>query len=321
MKQRLLSLLHLAVFLMAMPKFSYAADSQYDWKPIEKSNSVSGVNVTGRVVPQDGALNIESARVQGRILAILRREGELITEGMPLYSISSAECFSLLEERRVATTKQLSELLKGVEKREKQLGLKLEGDRCYVISSHAGVLTKRNMESGSSFNPGDALATTLDTKRLTIELDVPERDQSHVKAGQKVVFQFASNPGQLFSTRVQNVVPTIDPTTRTSKARLTPMRLPPNVSLDALVFGEVDTGRHEPILKVPSSALVFNHNQQFVISGGSVKPVAVAVQVVSETDSMSAVRPARVGDLNEGDLIATKGAIFLYKKLSDESQK
>ena len=293
--------------------------SEYEWVPTEKSSSFSGVTVTGRVIPQDGALNIESARVQGRVLGILRREGETVTEGTPLYSISSAECFSLLEERRVAVSKQLTELIEGVGKREKQLGLKLQGDQCFAVASHTGILTKRSLESGASFNAGDALANTLDTEHLTIELDVPERDQARVRTGQKVRFQFASNPGQSFTTLVQNVVPTIDPTTRTSKARLTPLRLPKNVSLDALVFGEVDIGHHEPILKVPSSALVFYRNQQFVVAGGDLKPVSVAVLVVSETDAKSAVRPIKEGALNEGDLVATKGAIFLFKKLAAET--
>lgn len=303
--------------LLILPIFSNASD--YDWQPIEKSASLSGISATGRVVPQVGALNIESARVQGRILGILRREGEMLTKGTPLYSISSAECFSLLEERRVAAAKKLTELIQSVERREQQLGLKLEKDQCFAIAGHSGILTKRNIESGATFNPGDALATTLDTKRLTIELDIPERDQSQVKTGQKVTFRFASNPGKSFSTRIQDVVPTIDPTTRTSKARLNPLPLPKNVSLDALVFGEVDVGSHEPLLKVPTAALVFYHNQQYVVAGGETKPTSVTVQVLSETDSKSAIRPLKQESLKEGDLIATRNAIFLFKKLSIEN--
>jgi multidrug efflux pump subunit AcrA (membrane-fusion protein) len=305
-----------AILLALAPAtHAWSATSEYEWKPIEKSALLSDVNVTGRVIPQDGALNIESARVQGRVLGILRREGESVSEGTPLYSISSVECFSLLEEKRVAASKQLQELVDGVEKREKQLGLKLEGNQCFAVASHAGILTKRNLESGASFNAGDPLANTLDTRRLTIELDIPERDQARVNVHQKVTFQFASNPGETFTAQVLNVVPTIDPTSRTSKARLTPVRLPKNVSLDALVFGEVDTGHHEPILKVPSSALVFFHNQQFVVAGGDAKPAAVPILVISETDNQSAVRPVKEGTLHEGDLIATKGAIFLLRKL------
>jgi Cu(I)/Ag(I) efflux system membrane fusion protein len=312
-------MISLAVLFLFASRAAPGANSEFDWRPVEKSESISGINITGRVVPQDGALNIESARVQGRVLAILRREGETVREGTPLYGISSAECFSLQEERRVAQSKRLDELLLGVARREKQLGLKLAEDQCYVVASHPGILTKRNLESGAAFNAGDALATTLNTSRLMIELDVPERDQAQVRSGQKVTFQFASNPGKVFTTQVRNVVPTIDPTTRTSKARLAPVQMPRNVSLDALVFGSVDIGQHEPMLKVPSSALVFSHNQQFVVAGGESSPLPVQVRVISESDSQSAIRPAKEGSLKEGDLVATRGAIFLFKKMKSET--
>lgn len=293
----------------------------YAWKPIERSEAAGGgVSVTGRVIPQDGALNIESARVAGRVLTILRREGEAVSVGTPLYWISSAECSSLGEERRVAVAKNIPELIEGVQNREQQLGLRIKNEQCAVVAGHAGILTRRNLESGATFNIGDALATTLDTRRLTVEVDVPERDQARVKAGQAVRFQFASNPGEVFRSKIQNAVPTIDPVTRTSKARLKPTRLPGNVSLDALVFGEIETGKSEPILSVPSTALVFFRNRQYVISGGEEAPAPVPVLVVNENDHASSIRPAQAGALREGDLVATKDAIFLMKRLQQSEE-
>jgi Cu(I)/Ag(I) efflux system membrane fusion protein len=292
-----------------------ASTSQVEWSTVEKSSGGSGITATGRVVPQDGALNIESARVQGRVIGILRREGEQTVVGTPLYSISSAECFSLVEENRVATSKKIPELLDGLVKREKQLGLRLKGDACEAVATHGGVLTKRSLESGASFNSGDVMATILDTKKLTIELDVPERDQSRVQPGQKVKLQFASNPGETFSTEIQNVVPTIDPTTRTSKARLIPTRLPKNISLDALVFGDIQIGHDQPTLKVPSTALVFLNSEQYVVAGGEGNARAVPVVVINENDSQSTVRPKKTGSLKEGDQVAVRGAIFILRKI------
>ena len=210
-----MKLFTLITFLTTAP-----AHAAVEWQPIEKSASISGITVAGRVVPQDGALNIESARVPGRALAILKREGERVGVGTELFEISSGECFQLMEEKRVAAAKKLDDLVAGVARREKQLGLKLSGDKCFAVANHDGILTKRNVESGASFNSGDALATVLDTRRMTVEFDVPERDQPHVRVDQKTTFQFASNSDQTFTGRVLNVVPTIDPVTRTSKIRV-----------------------------------------------------------------------------------------------------
>jgi Cu(I)/Ag(I) efflux system membrane fusion protein len=293
---------------------SYAGDDGVIWQPISKSGVSSGLTASGRVIPQDGALRVESARVAGRVLETLRREGESVQEGTPLYAISSGECLSLQEEKRVAKERKIAELLEGVQKRETQLGLRLEGDRCLSVAGHRGVVTKRNLDSGASFNPGDVLATTLDVHRLTVELDIPERDQARVQVGQKVTFQFASDPGKTYSTRVSTVVPAIDPATRTVKARLSPTALPKNLGLDALVFGEVVTGAVDSTLAVPSSALAFYHDQQFVVTGPE-KPIAIPVQVVNETDSLSSVRSLKAGALHEGQSVAVKGAIFLLKRL------
>lgn len=307
-------------FLVLTTSFATAAaPMEHEWQPVKRSSVLSGVRVSGRVVPQDGGLNIESARVQGRVLTILKREGERIQPGMALYEISSGECSSLAEERRVAVSKDLPELIESVQKRERQLGLRVEGSSCKIVADHGGVLTKRSLESGAAFNIGDAVATLLDTRRLTVEIEVPERDQAKVRAGQEIKLQIASDPNKIYTTKIQGTVPAIDPTSRTMKARLRPFTLPHDVSLDALVFGDVATGTGDALLNVPTSALVFNRNQQYVISGGEQKPQAVQVLVVSENETATAVRATKEGALKEGDLIATKGAIFLFKKLNGET--
>lgn len=303
--------------LLLWTALAFAAND-HGWQPIKLSQSAAGVRVSGRVVAQDGGLNIESARVPGRVITILKREGEHIVPGTALYEISSAECFSLAEERRVAQSKNLPELLEGVKRRERQLGLRLEGDSCKIVADKAGVLTKRSLESGAAFNVGDAVATTLDTKRMTVEIEVPEKDQARVREGQDVRLQFASDPDNTYDAKVQSTVPAIDPATRTMRARLKPLKLPGNVSLDALVFGDIQTGTGDAMLNVPTASLVFHRNQQFVVAGGEEKPLAIPVYVVNENESQTAIRPLRAGSLKEGDLVATRGAIFLFRKLAGD---
>lgn len=306
----------MTLFLMTAA-LAFAAN-EHDWQAVKRSTSAAGVRVSGRVVAQDGGLNIESARVQGRVLTILKREGEHIAPGTALYEISSAECFSLAEERRVAQSKNLPELLDGVKRREHQLGLRLDGESCKIVADKAGVLTKRSLESGAAFNVGDAVATTLDTKRMTVEIEVPEKDQSRVREGQAVKLQFASDPDNSYDANVQSTVPAIDPATRTMRARLKPLRLPSNVSLDALVFGDIQTGSGDAMLNVPTASLVFHRNQQYVVAGGEEKPQAVPVYVVNENELQTAIRPVKEGQLKEGDLVATRGAIFLFRKLAGD---
>jgi Cu(I)/Ag(I) efflux system membrane fusion protein len=290
--------------------------TDYEWSTVEKGDAFLGLRVTGRVVPQDGALNIESASVPGRILGILRREGETVEKGTPLFSINSAECISLREETRVAQGRKLPDLIEGVQRRGEQLGIQVDGDQCLLLSQYEGIVTKRSVESGSVFNQGDPLVTIVDIRRLGVEMDVAERDLNKLRLGQEVKFRLASDSKTDYTSQIATIVPVIDPATRTSRVRLKSVTLPRQITLDTLVFGEVITGRDQPILKIPSTALVFNRNRQFVIKGDARNPVAVAVQVISESDNTSSVRPVEDGSLKQGDSIVSKGALFLFSKMN-----
>ena len=312
MKLKLTALL----LVLATAAAARADERDYQWTKVETAELNAGIKVTGRMIPQDGALNIESSRVAGRILGILRREGELIHAGTALFVVSSAECFSLLEEKKVAATNGMKDLIDSVSKREKQLGLFVDANSCKIVATHSGVLTKRSVESGAAFNPGDPLVTILDVNRLTAEFDLPERDMAKVQVKQPVHFQLASDPATSYTTKISNIVPMIDSTSRTTKVRVVPVKIKTATTQDSLIFGEIDTGSKESILKVPSAALVFSHDHQYVVKGPIDKPHAIEVQVIGEADNFSSVRPVKTGELSDGDLIAGRGAIFLMKQLS-----
>jgi Cu(I)/Ag(I) efflux system membrane fusion protein len=293
----------------------------YGWTKIGLANISSSVKVTGRVIPLEGALNIESARVQGRVLNIMAREGDRVSPGMPLFLISSAECLSLQEEKRVAESRQIQDLIDGVKKREKQLGLRLHDDRCEIVANYSGSITKRSVDSGATFNTGDALDTILDTKGLSVELDLAERDVAQVHPGQKVEFRLATEPSKTYKTAVRSIVPAIDVTSRTARVRLNSVPLSPRATLDGLIFGEIETGTQDQVFTVPSEALVFDKNSRFVIRGPEATPKPIEVEVLSESSSQASLRPKHGGDLRDADEVATTHAIFLYKKLSEGAEQ
>ncbi len=290
------------------------------WVLVQVGQDRQKLTVTGKVVPQNGALYVESARVQGRILAILKREGDLVQVGTPLFAINSPECFSVREELRAAQRQGLHELIEAVLRREAQLGLSVEEAQCLIRANYEGVLTRRNAEAGSAFNPGDALVSIVDVSRLAVELDIPERQLGQLRKGDMVGFYLASSPDQVHRVPVEGVIPAIDPATRTARARLAPIALPPGTTLDALVYGELDVGSDDSVLKVPSSALVFHRNRQFVVRKRRERVTVVPVVVMNETETTSAVRSVQGGELSDTDQVASKGVVFLFQKLIVENR-
>jgi Cu(I)/Ag(I) efflux system membrane fusion protein len=289
------------------------------WAAVTDGSLNSNLKVTGRIIPQENAQSIESARVQGRVTQVLKREGELVQVGTPLFAISSADCISLMQEKQTAQKLGIQEMQDSADRRERQLGLAITaGGECRIVASHSGTLTKRQVELGATFNVGDPLANIVDIGKLTVELDIPESYLFQVKVNQPVSLELASNPGQKTTTFIKDILPYIDPNTRTSKARLVPIPLPPGTTPDFLVFGEIQTGNQQPILMVPSSALVFSHDKQYVVKQTSPQPLAIPVEVINESDNVSSIRVAPETGLSAGDMVASKGAIFLYRKLNPE---
>ncbi len=290
---------------------------EVEWARVAAGGYSASLRVPGRIVAQEGALSVESARVQGRVTGFLRREGERVAAGEPLFVISSPECLSLANEKAVAQSRGLSDLIEAAKRREEQMGLSVSESGCRVLASHDGTLASRQVQMGAAFNVGDALVTILDVSRLNVELDVPERNLHQVRAGQRVRVELASAPGEAFVTTVDSVLPMIDAAARTGRARLKPGRLPEGATLDALAFAEVDTGVKQRAFKVPASAIVFSRNKQYVVKKEGAVAVAVPVDVVGESESTAVVRVVGQAELKIGDEIAVKGAIYMLKQVID----
>jgi len=297
------------------------AQADVTWVPLKIKEANTILQVSGKVIPQEGALSVESSRFQGRIVNLLKREGERVKAGDPLFTVSSAECVTLVQEEAVAEKLNLKELLDSTLKRQKQLGLDIQGDSCVMLASHAGTINKINVGNGTAFNLGDPLLTIVDIGKLTIELDIPENQISQVRVGQQVKVRFSSLPDQVFKTSIQHILPSIDPTTRMATVRLRPIASSVSV-LDALVFAEINQIEGYSVYSVPSQSLVFFEDARYVIKKIQIKGVVqykiVQVQVIDENEDESMIRPLRAVDLGLGNQIAADGAIYLFKKLKNE---
>ena len=292
--------------------------NEYKWTPVEAGEEVAGLRATGMIIPQEGAAKVQSATTPsgGRVVSILKRAGDYVTPGTPLFVVNDPELYSLGDEIRLARKNGAQDLIEAALQREKEMGVSVEDGHYEIVSLFGGVLTQINVSAGSVYNQGQPLASILDMKRLTVELDIAEKYVSDLHPGQKVTFQLASDTQKSYTSVIRTIIPTIDPTQRTTIVRLAPSPLPPSVNLSELVYGVVQTGDNQPVLKIPTSALVFRHDQQFVVKGDEKNPVVVPVMVVNETDEMSSVRAVKPGDLNVGDSVASEGAVFLFSKVN-----
>lgn len=293
-----------------------ARANEYQWTQVVAGEEITGLRTTGKIIPQAGALKNQSANTTGRIISVLKKEGDAVTPGTPLFLVNDSECEALAEEKRLAQKNGVQDLIDAANQREKELGVKVENGQYAIVSLFSGVILQNLVSSGTVYNQGQPLANILDMRKLTVELDFAEKYVSDLHRGQKVTFKLASDSQTTYTSTIDTIVPTIDPNQRTTIVRLRPMDLPSSVNLSELVYGIVQTGANQPILKVPSTSLVFSHDKQYVMKGDERNPVAVQVQVVNETDELSSVRPVNPGELKEGDNVASEGGIYLWAKVN-----
>ncbi|HEV8149127.1 MAG TPA: efflux RND transporter periplasmic adaptor subunit, partial [Gemmatimonadales bacterium] len=174
--------------------------------------------------------------VDGRLVAILVREGAMVAQGTPLFKVDDGELKTQvaraqadrdLAQQALTRTKQL--LLEkaaapaDVERAEAQMRstqagldlLQLRLDRTVVRAPFGGVLGQRLASLGDYVNNSTRLITLQTVSPQRVAFQVPERYADLLKVGQRVVFRVAALSGRDFAGTVDFVDPLVSLPSRT----------------------------------------------------------------------------------------------------------
>lgn len=195
---------------------------------------VDGVRATGRVEAMQ-AVELRPDE-QGRITAILFREGQYVARGTPLIKVDDA-MLRAQAERAVADRDLANQQLERVRRLRSQNAspaadleraeaaarsaaasvavLALQIERTVVRAPFAGVVGQRFVSVGDYVTPAARLLTlqTVDPQRAVIE--VPERHAARLREGQTVEFTVAAVPGRVFRAQVDFIDPVVQNELRT----------------------------------------------------------------------------------------------------------
>jgi RND family efflux transporter MFP subunit len=123
-----------------------------------------------------------------------------------------------------------------------------------VTAPFSGIVTERKVDAGAMAVPGVPLLVMEDTGRYRLEASVPEAYSGKLTAGSRVRVVLTTDPGKEISGTVSEVVPFVDPSSRTFAVKVD---LPGSPRLRTGMFGRVlfPTGE-EDLLVVPRRAIV-----------------------------------------------------------------
>jgi membrane fusion protein, multidrug efflux system len=168
--------------------------------------------------------------IEGRVDAILVREGSLVSRGQPLIKVDDAELQAevaraeaerdLARQSLTRTRELLSQKASSQSELERaeatsrsteaqyQL-LKVRLDRTTVRAPFSGVAGRRLVSLGDYVTTSDGLMTLQTVSPQRAVFQVPERYADQLEVGQHVTFRVAALPGREFAGRVDFVDPVV----------------------------------------------------------------------------------------------------------------
>jgi cobalt-zinc-cadmium efflux system membrane fusion protein len=245
----------------------------------------------------------------------LRRESELAER-----HISSSRERELAEAQAVAERAALraaSERLRAIGLTSADIAAVEKRDQGGRVSMRApidGVVLKRPVTLGQAVERATDAFEIADTAHVWVDLDLYEKDLSHVQVGQGVEIRADAYPADLFKGRVAYVVPVVDAATRTAKVRIELANPQGKLSFGQLItarlVGEASRAS-SPVLAVPRGAVqrVEGRTIVFIEKPGGFEQRAVEIGAAAG-DEVEVRR-----GLEGGERVAADGAFLLKSEL------
>jgi RND family efflux transporter MFP subunit len=137
-----------------------------------------------------------------------------------------------------------------------------------MTSPITGFVMERSAFAKQRIMPETALYTIADLSRVWVMADVFEYEAASVRMGMPATFTLSAQPGRTFRGRVNNILPQVDPATRTLKVRIEFDN--PGFALKPDMYGEVEfqTGGARRLVVAQSAVLNSGDRQVVFVDRG-----------------------------------------------------
>lgn len=157
-----------------------------------------------------------------------------------------------------------------------------------AITLHApasGVVTTLDVQQGQRVSAGQSLMTVNGLSSVWVEAALPQAVAGTVRRGTPVTITVDALPGREFHGTVETLLPDIDTTTRTQRARIVLDNADGALSPGMFVSVRIASANKEAVPVIPSEALITSGSQSRVIvveGNGHFRPVSVRTGRSSE---------------------------------------
>ena len=258
------------------------------------------VAAVGSIAWNERDLGFVQTRATGFVERLfVRATMDRVAKGQPLAELYVPEWIAAQEEflslRRMQGT-DLAALVDGARQRMRQVGMSdaliasVESSgraqpRFTLLAPIGGVVTELMAREGMTVMPGATLFRINGTGTVWANAEVPESQAALLRVGAKVQARSPAVPGTTFEGQVQALLPEVNPTTRTVKARLELAnpggRLVPGMFVQ-MQFMDTRAGK---ALLIPTEAVIQTGKRTVVMlaeENGRFRPVDVEIGIESD---------------------------------------
>jgi membrane fusion protein, copper/silver efflux system len=290
----------------------------------------TGLTTVGAVSINERTMVTVQSRVSGYIEKLhVRAQYDGVARGQPLAEIYSPEWLAAQEEylalKRSAQT-GVSDLAQAARQRLSLLGIdeaqikRIEQNgkadaRVTLSAPVGGLVWELGARDGMAVNPGLTLFRLVSLDSVWINAEIPETDAALIKPGATVTARTAAFPEQDFRGKVALLLPDVNATTRTIKARIVIAnpgnRLKPGM-FATLSFASTD----KPALMVPSEAVIHTGTRAVaIVAEGKGKFRPVDIETGRDSGGMTEIRKG----LTAGQRVVASGQFLIDSEASLKS--
>jgi Cu(I)/Ag(I) efflux system membrane fusion protein len=283
------------------------------------------VDTVGYVAFDERKISHIHLRTDGWIEKLyVKSDGERVKRGELLFELYSPELVNAQEEYIQALRGKNEYLQQASRERLEALGVstaqidslrktRRASQRVKIYASQDGIVDSLNVREGMYVKPATEVMALADLSSVWLLVDVFERQAEWITPGQPAQVQLGYLPGRDWEGEVEFVYPTIDPKTRTLRARLRfdnpDEALKPNMFATVRIYA----GPKQHVLAIPREALIKTGDDQRVIvalGDGRFRPRKVSAGM--ESGGLVEI----LSGLREGERVVTSGQFLIDSEAS-----
>ena len=291
---------------------------------VEKRALQRQVRTSARIIADETRLYRVTAKVDGWVDKLFTATtGQFVKRGDPLLTIYSPDLVASENEYLTALHSGSTNLMTAARRRlslwdisDEQIDrLEKTGEVEKTLTLYApasGWIMERVVLPGQKITAGEPLLIVADLSTVWADADIYEVDLPYVKVGMPVTLSLPYWPDKTFTGKVTFVSPTLDPESRTLKARLeipnTELLLKPEMFGAATLSYELGNG-----LAIPETAVMRTAGRAYAFrDAGDGRLVPTPITVGERSDGYYQL----VSGLNEGDKVVTSANFLVDSESS-----